>query len=79
MAYGCSNRDELGEMLTPVIATDVEPDADNTVGAEVVGFFLHPGHRELACVILDCETKKIDVAATTAAGAQPARISFQYS
>ena len=46
-----ADRDELGEVGAPVVAADVEPDADDAVGSELVGLFLHPRHRELAGVV----------------------------
>ena len=46
-----SHRDELGEVGAPFVASDVEPHADDAVGAELVGLLLHPGHRELAGVV----------------------------
>ena len=35
----------------PVVAADVEANADDAVGAELVGLLLHPGHRELAGLV----------------------------
>ena len=46
-----SDRDELGEVGAPFVASDVEPDADDAVRAELVGLLLHPRHRELARVV----------------------------
>ncbi len=46
-----ADRDELGEMLPPFVPSDVEPDADDAVRAELVGFFFHARHRELARLV----------------------------
>ena len=51
VADGGADRDELGELAAPLVAADVEPDADDAVGAELVGLLLHPRHRELAGVV----------------------------
>ena len=39
--------EELGHVLTPLVAADLEADADDPVRAELVGLFLHAGHGEL--------------------------------
>ncbi len=38
MHHGGSDGDEFGHVLTPVVAADVEPDSNDPVGAESVGF-----------------------------------------
>ena len=43
--------DELGEVLAPLVAADVEAHADDAVGAELLGLLLHPRHRELARLV----------------------------
>src|SRR6202035_660151 len=43
-----ADRDELGHVLPPLVAADVEPHADNPVGAELVRLLLHTRHRQLA-------------------------------
>ncbi len=48
---GGPDRDELGEVGAPLVAADVQPHADDPVGAELVGLLLHPRHRELAGVV----------------------------
>ena len=51
MLDGCADRDELGHVLAPLVAADVEPHPDDAVGAELVGLLLHPGHRQLAGLV----------------------------
>ena len=48
---GGADREELGELAAPLVAADVEAHADDAVGAELVGLFLHARHRELAGVV----------------------------
>ena len=48
---GRADRDELGEVLAPFVAADVEAHADDAVGAELVGLLLHPRHRQLARLV----------------------------
>ena len=43
-----ADRDELGHVLAPLVATDVESHADHAVRAELVGLLLHARHRQLA-------------------------------
>jgi hypothetical protein len=43
--------DELGHVLAPLVAADVEAHADDAVGAELVGLLLHARHRQLAGVV----------------------------
>ena len=43
--------DELGQVLAPLVAADVEPHADDAVGAELLGLLLHPRHRQLARLV----------------------------
>ena len=43
--------DELGQLGAPLVPADVEPHADDAVGAELVGLLLHPRHRQLARVV----------------------------
>ena len=43
-----ADRDELGHVRAPLVAADLEPHADDPVGAELVGLLLHPRHREVA-------------------------------
>src|SRR5689334_19633418 len=43
--------DELSEFGPPLIPPDLQPDADDAVGAELIGLFLHPRHRELTGVV----------------------------
>ena len=40
--------DELRHVLAPLVAADVQPHADDAVGAELVGLLLHARHRQLA-------------------------------
>ena len=40
--------DELGHVRAPLVAPDLEPDANDAVGAELVGLLLHTGHGQLA-------------------------------
>ena len=51
MADGRPDRDELRQALAPLVAAHVEPDADDPVGAELLGLLLHPRHRELPRVV----------------------------
>ena len=51
MLNGGADGDELGHVLTPLVAADVEAYAHHTVGAERVGLLLHPRHRELTSVV----------------------------
>src|SRR4051794_9576718 len=51
MLDGGADRDELGHVLAPFIAADVEPDANDAVGADAVGLLLHARHRQLARVV----------------------------
>src|SRR6266568_7207180 len=44
---GRTQSDELRHLDAPLIAADVESYADDAVGAKLVGFLLHPGHRQL--------------------------------
>ena len=43
-----ADRDELGHVLAPLVAADVESHADDPVGAELLGLLLHARHRQLA-------------------------------
>ncbi len=45
---GGADRDELGHVLAPLVAADVQAHADDAVRAELVGLLLHARHRELA-------------------------------
>ena len=47
----CRSAMNSARSLAPVVAADVEPDADDAVGAELVGLLLHARHRELARVV----------------------------
>ena len=48
---GRADRDELGQVGAPLVAADVQPHADDPVGAELVGLLLHARHRQLAGVV----------------------------
>ena len=48
---GGADRDELREMLAPLVAPDVEPHSDDPVGAELIRFLFHSRHRELAGLV----------------------------
>ena len=48
---GRPDRDELGQVGAPLVPADVEPHADDPVGAELVGLLLHARHRQLAGVV----------------------------
>ncbi len=51
VAHGGADGDELGEVVAPLAAADVEPHGDDPVRAELVGLLLHARHRELAGVV----------------------------
>src|SRR5438270_140639 len=51
MLYCRADRDELSEMLPPLVAADVEPHADDAVCPELVCLLFHPSHRQLARLI----------------------------
>ncbi len=51
VADGGADRDELGEVVAPLAAADVEAHGHDPVGAELVGFLLHARHRQLARVV----------------------------
>jgi hypothetical protein len=42
---------ELGQLATPFVAADLESNADDAGGLELIRFLLHPRHRQLARVI----------------------------
>ena len=43
--------DELGQVLAPLVAADVEPHPDHAVGAELLRLLLHARHRQLPGLI----------------------------
>ena len=43
--------DELGEVLAPLVAPDVQAHADDAVRAQLLGLLLHARHRELAGLV----------------------------
>src|SRR5579884_119841 len=51
MLDGRSDGDELSQVCAPLVATHFQPDADDPIGAELIRFLLHPGHRQLAGVV----------------------------
>src|SRR5438874_4530934 len=51
MLHRRSDRDELREVGAPFVTADLEPHADDAVGAELVGLLLHAGHRQLPRVV----------------------------
>src|SRR5581483_2435308 len=51
VAHGGADRDELGEITAPLVPADVEPYADDPIGAELVRLLLHARHRQLARVV----------------------------
>src|SRR5664280_1546118 len=46
-----ADSDELGGILAPFVVVDVEPHADDAVGTELGGLFLHAGHGQLPRVV----------------------------
>ena len=48
---GRPNGDELSQVGAPFVAPDVEPDAHDPVGAELICLLLHARHRELSGVV----------------------------
>src|SRR5262249_19612564 len=51
VAHGGPDRDDAGEVVTPLAAADVQAHGDDPVGAELIGLLLHARHRQLACVV----------------------------
>jgi hypothetical protein len=45
---GRPDGNELRQVSAPVVTAHLQPDADDPVGAELVGLLLHAGHRQLA-------------------------------
>ena len=51
VAHGGADGHELGEVVAPRAAADLQADGHDPVGAELVGLLLHARHRELARVV----------------------------
>src|ERR1700693_1688413 len=51
MLHGGADREDLGQVLPPLVAADVEPHADDAVGAQLVSLLFHPRHRELTRLV----------------------------